>query len=181
MAKSINLTPQKGESRASWQEVVLLLLAIGLPCGAWVSFQGYDRQLEKQYTERIEAITTGIPVLVASIRYVEQPFQDMQPAVRWSGEGAKILLVAQYQDAPAFGGKRTRWTVLARTPKGRFFSANYELSRKEECEEVLKCAELKAIHGLTDNAARAKVFRAGKSELYRELFGTDMPPTEVKA
>lgn len=176
------LAPKNGQRRVSWLDFMPLLLFICLAYGAWLIFQRYEQQTDKQYTERSVAITTGIPVLVERIRHVEDSYQDMQPAVMWSGEGAKILLVEQREGSPyLFGGKRISWTVLARTPKGRFFSVDYVLFLRQECEEALKCADLQAFRGLTETEARVKVFRAGKRDLYRELFGEDMPPTEIKA
>jgi hypothetical protein len=175
------LAPPKGQRRIDWWSFMPLLIFICFAYGVVVIVDHYWRKLDAEYAEQVVAVTKGIPVLVERIRHVEPSFQDMQPAVVWSGEGAKILLTEKQTLHRVFSGDSTSWTVLGRTPKGRFFSASYELYRGQECEEILKCVPLHSFRGLTEKEARRKVFNAGKRDLYRELFGEDMPPTEVNA
>lgn len=173
--------PKNTKQQASWLDFLPMLVFIVLVYGAWVLYHRVEQEADKKYVEQVTAITTAIPVLIDRIRETEKSYQEMQPDVIWSGEGAKILLVNQREYVRMLGGIRTSWTVLARTPKGRFFKVGYELYKRDDCDDPLKCVGLNSFHGLTEEKARAEIFNAGNRKLYRELFGEDMPPNEVKA
>lgn len=161
--------------------VIILAVIVAAIWGIPSLFKSYQEQADLIYKEKVQTVSRELPALVKKFTYRQtSPYADETPAIVWSGADARILMTSSYETSSMLR-TGTIWEVLAKTPSDRYFRVNFKLEKRAECENPLDCTVMDGFTPLTEKAARAYVFKAGKRELYRELFHEEMPPVEIKA
>lgn len=158
--------------------LVVVLAAVGALVMAWGAFARHIEQTNQRNAADIAEISKSTRAILDSATYRVEG-RGMEPAVVWSGAGARILNQTQYMSNPMLSSTRAGWTILARTPNGRFFEIQYELPQDRSCVGSVACIERSYFQPLTSQQVKERLFRDRKQEIYEEIFGEPMPATEV--
>lgn len=150
-------------------------------CAAAVFFNAEHRRADEDYARRIAEVSASLPERVSNVRHTQHGIADFEPDVHWTGEGATILKTVRRQGVKRWSGEPyTAWHVLARTPSGRFFEAQFEVVRDTGCERTAQCLSEKLLPR-TDRQVKAWLHHQNDPKLFQDLFKEAMPPREIKA
>ncbi len=173
MTSEFKMTPRAFRIPYRWQPlavfVVILLCCVGLERVLAL----YAKAGREAMQAQVAAVTADMPKIVAKFTYRQQ-LEGATPTLIWSGADARILLVTQTMLEHAFETEPV-WYVTARTSRGNYFRLQYRLHDDGSGPYVSHFEPLEL------SEAQEAVFRAGKADLYKELFGAPMPRTDEPA
>jgi hypothetical protein len=168
---------KKLDSLASLAFIVLIAFSI---------YHLYSLNTPESRLQREAYVTANISKSFAELNELHEYYEPLKPATRWLGRDAKLLHIEKFSD-DLFFVKKTKWNILAQTPAGNFFTAQYlseyhfaDFYISANCDKNLSCVKFKAVYPLSRAQAKEELFRAGKRDSFKEIFNEEAPPVEIK-